>query len=385
MLRARWSRSRSASAHLFGAFAASAGLCLPVTAVAGSEPIALRYEASGVCPGESAFVAWVEAHTRRWTRVPDASAAVRSIHVRVAEGAPEASGSLTVRSAGGGVTERAIGGPTCAEVAEALAVMVAVAIDPRAGSGSSDADSSGSGSSDADSSGADSANADSAEAGSSGMASDERAPRPQGEETAAPRARRPPSRRSERPAAPLAAGRPRFAVDARAETTSAVLRGALPGIGASLAVEPPASAPRSGIRVSDPSVAAGIRQSFTMDRSLRGGSVGFSWTAGHLRLCPLRIVIDARVEVSPCAEANAGSLRASARGFAEARGTSTFWLDLGASLVSTVSLTEKLFLSSTFLVAMPLFRQPFALASGAPVASVPPLGVLGGLGFGFRM
>lgn len=373
MLRARWSRSRSASAHLFGAFAASAALCLPVTAAAGSEPIALRYEASGVCPGESAFVAWVEAHTRRWTRVPDASAAVRSIHVRVAEGAPEATGSLTVRSAGGGVTERAIGGPTCAEVAEALAVMVAVAIDPRAGSGTSDSGTSGSG-------------AGTSDAGSSGAASDERAPRPQGEETAAPRARRPPARRSERPgAAPLAAGRPRFAVDARAETTSAVLRGALPGIGASLTVEPPASSPRRGIHLADPSVAAGIRQSFTMDRSLRGGSVGFSWTAGHLRLCPLRIVIDARVEVSPCAEANAGSLRASARGFVEARGTSTFWLDLGASLFLTVSLTEKLFLSSTLLVAMPLFRQPFALASGAPVASVPPLGVLGGLGFGFRM
>ena len=380
MLRARWSRSRSASAHLFGAFAASAALCLPVTAAAaaaGSEPIALRYETSGACPGEAAFVAWVEAHTRRWTRVPDASAAVRSIHVRVAEGEPEATGSLTVRSAGGDVTERAIGGPTCAEVAEALAVMVAVAIDPRAGSGSSDADSSGSGSGSSD--------AESSDTDSSGAAADERAPRPQGEETAAPRARRPPSRRSERPAAPLAAGRPRFAVDARAETTSAVLRGALPGIGASLTVEPPASSPRRGIHLADPSIAAGIRQSFTMDRSLRGGSVGFSWTAGHLRLCPLRIVIDARVEVSPCAEANAGSLRASARGFVEARGTSTFWLDLGASLFLTVSLTEKLFLSSTLLVAMPLFRQPFALASGAPVASVPPLGVLGGLGFGFRM
>ncbi|MBX3207513.1 MAG: hypothetical protein KF764_20865 [Labilithrix sp.] len=363
MVRPRWSRSSSSSTHLVGAAASLVALCLPTTASADVEPIVLRYEASGACPAETEFVAWVEAHTRRWTRVREASVAgqgavARSVHVRVAAGTPEATGSLTVRSAGGAVTERTIGGPSCAEVAEALAVMVAVAIDPRA---------------------------------ASGAAPEEEPSRPVEEETVAPRPR-PEAPRRPRPArepapAPVAsgAGRPRFAIDVRAETTSAVLRGALPGIGASLAVEPPASSPRRGIHVSDPSVAAGIRQSFAMDRSLRGGSVGFAWTAGHLRLCPLRIVIDGLVEVSPCAEANVGSLRASARGFAEARGTSTLWLDLGASLVSTVSLTENLFLSSTFLVAMPLFRQPFALASGAPVASVPPLGVLGGLGLGFRM
>ncbi|MBX3225293.1 MAG: hypothetical protein KF795_32610 [Labilithrix sp.] len=364
MVRPRWSRSSSSSTHLVGAAALLAALCLPTTASAEVEPIVLRYEASGACPGETEFVAWVEAHTRRWTRVLEASvpgegAVARSVQVRVAAGTPAATGSLTVRSAGGAVTERTIGGPSCAEVAEALAVMVAVAIDPRA---------------------------------ASGAASEEEPSRPVEEETvarrpppAAPRRPRPAREPAPAPVASGAAGRPRLALDLRAETTSAVLRGALPGIGASLTVEPPASSPRRGIHVSDPSVAAGIRQSFTMDRSLRGGSVAFAWTAGHLRLCPLRIVIDGLVEVSPCAEANVGSLRASARGFAEARGTSTLWLDLGASLVSTVSLTENLFLSSTFLVAMPLFRQPFALASGAPVASVPPLGVLGGLGLGFRM
>lgn len=256
-----------------------------------------------------------------------------------------------MRSVGGAVTERTIGGPTCAEVAEALAVMVAVVIDPRAGSGA---------------------------------AVDEAPPPPKIEgRRAGPTPSRPPRPSPERP--PAAARWPRFAVDLRVETTSAVFRGALAGIGASLTVEPPAPPPRRSVYVSVPSVAAGVRRSFPMERALRGGSVDFAWTAGHLRLCPLRIAVDGLVEVSSCAEANVGSLRASARGFAEARGTSTLWFDLGASLGTTVSLSGSLFLSSTVLVAMPLFRQPFELASGARGASIPPLGVLGGLGLGLRM
>jgi len=141
---------------------------------------------------------------------------------------------------------------------------------------------------------------------------------------------------------------------------------------------------RRGVHVSEPSVAVGIRQSLPKERSLRGGSVALSWTAGHLRLCPLRVAIDAVVEVAPCAEANAGVLRASARGFADARELSTFWFDVGGSIWASMSLSDAVFLSATVLLTMPLFRQPIALASGATVASVPPLGLLGGLGVGIR-
>lgn len=241
-----------------------------------------------------------------------------------------------MRSVGGAVTERTIGGPTCAEVAEALAVMVAVVIDPRAGSGA---------------------------------AVDEAPPPPKIEgRRAGPTPSRPPRPSPERP--PAAARWPRFAVDLRVETTSAVFRGALAGIGASLTVEPPAPPPRRGVYVSVPSVAAGVRRSFPMERALRGGSVDFAWTAGTFGSAPSGSPSTGLAEVSPCAEANVGSLRASARGFAEARGTSTLWFDLGASLGTTVSLSGSLFLSSTVLVSMPLFRQPFSsrAARGSPAS-----------------
>ena len=240
------------------------------------------------------------------------------------------------------------------EVSEALAVMVAVAIDPRAG-------------------GASDAGEDLPDEGAAAPPTRTPAPAPVRRPEGASRA---PAARDEGP---------RVAFDLRAETTSAVIRGGLPGVGASLRLDPSAPAARRGVHLSEPSLALGVRQSFPKERTLRGGSVGLSWTAGHLRLCPFRVVIEAVAEVSPCAEANVGVLRASARGFAEARELSTFWFDLGGSLWAAVSLSERFFLSSTVLVTMPLFRQPFALASGAPVASVPPFGVLAGFGLGVKM
>lgn len=364
MARPRWSRSISSSRRFLGLVGAATTLCISVPASAGVEPIALRYETTAGCPTESEFMAWVRSHTKRWTHVPDETPGVRTIRVHVSAGNAEATGLLTVTSVDGAVTERKIEGPTCAEVSEAVAVMVAVAIDPRAG-----------------------ADVDSGE--DSPRAGDEEAGEPRAGAGPAPPPRRAPPRASP-PARTSPGGSrpndgPHVSFDLRAETTSAVIRGGLPGIGASITVEPRAPARRRGLQVSEPSLGAGIRQSFPKERSLRGGSAELSWTTGHLRLCPLRVVIEGLAEVSPCAEANIGVLGVSARGFAEARGLSTFWFDIGASVWATVSLSERIFLSATASWTMPLFRQPFALASGVPVASVPPLGVLGGLGLGLRM
>jgi len=82
---------------------------------------------------------------------------------------------------------------------------------------------------------------------------------------------------------------------------------------------------------------------------------------------------------------NAGVLRASASGLADARSVSTTWLDVGGALWVSVALSKTFFLSSTVLVTLPYNRQPFVTDSGMRVASVPPLGALGGVGVGARM
>jgi hypothetical protein len=64
--------------------------------------------------------------------------AARTFRVRVRGDSSGASGTLVVESADSETSEREIAGPYCAAVTEALAVMVAVAIDPRAGAPSAE-------------------------------------------------------------------------------------------------------------------------------------------------------------------------------------------------------------------------------------------------------
>ncbi len=367
MVRRRRSELGSSSRYDLGALVVVAVSLLTAEARADVESVALRYTASVPCPTEADFVASVRSHTTRWTHVPDGTPSVRAIHVSVSTGPSEASGTLTVMSPNGALAMREIKGPSCMDVTEALAVMVAVAIDPRVGM-------------------ADAPSAEPPEAKDQG-------PRPHATGTppeAAPGQTRPepPPTRPEPPPRRFRPSPPRdglhFALDLRGEVTSAVLGDALPGIGASIRLDPGATAKRRGVHLSHPSLAVGVRRSFPDQRKLRGGSVELSWTAGHVRLCPFRVAFEAVAEISPCAEANIGALHAQGRGFAEARGTSTFWLDVGGSVWAAAAVSESVFLSATALVTTPLFRQPFALASGTSVASVPPLGVLGGLGVGLK-
>lgn len=150
-------------------------------------------------------------------------------------------------------------------------------------------------------------------------------------------------------------------------------------IGASVSIEP------GWARTWRPSLGIGLRQSLPDERSFHGGSVDLSWTAANVRLCPVRLSVASLVEISPCAESNIGILWAVADGFVVSRRVSSAWLDVGASAWAIVPLSPRIFFSSTMLVSQPIVRQPIALSSGAPVASVPPLGVLVGVGLGMKM
>ena len=343
----------------FGGVAAVAVLLVPASALAEVEPVAIRYETTGVCPSESEFFSEVRRYTTLWSPVPEGTSAARTIRVSVSVGPSETVGRLAVANPSGVISERDIVGPSCTAVSQALAVMVAVAIDPRAG-----------------------------EAREAGEAK-ERHP-DESASTAEPDAERVPkaSERLARPQRPREASPPsvgpRVSLDLRVETTSAVVRGALLGIGMSTKLELPETTGPRWLREWKPSLGIGIRQSFPHARTLGGGRVEFLWTAGHLRLCPFRLALRGVAEVSPCAEMNIGRLHASADGFAEARDASTFWLDLGGSVWATVNLSKRVFFSSTVLVTAPVTRQPFALASGASVSTAPAVGLLGGIGIGAR-
>jgi hypothetical protein len=95
------------------------------------EAIRLTYDAYAGCPSEAQFVGDVTARTDRARRV-GADEPARAFDVRVRAEDGESRGVLQITSLDGTVSLRDVTGETCAAVVSALALMTALAIDPRA-------------------------------------------------------------------------------------------------------------------------------------------------------------------------------------------------------------------------------------------------------------
>jgi hypothetical protein len=93
------------------------------------EPIRLEYVAADGCPDRASFEARVQAHTTRARFVDDGQG--RTFELRLGAG-QSPGGQMTVRRAGAGEGTRQVHASTCSEAADALALMVALAIDPSA-------------------------------------------------------------------------------------------------------------------------------------------------------------------------------------------------------------------------------------------------------------
>lgn len=94
----------------------------------------LVYEAAPGCPLEETFFAEVMARTARAHRAPDAAQA-RTFIVTLKQGDKESTGNFRIRTPDGSTTERDVAGDTCAEVASALALIAALAVDSGANLG----------------------------------------------------------------------------------------------------------------------------------------------------------------------------------------------------------------------------------------------------------
>ncbi len=92
---------------------------------------ALQYRTQEGCPNESAFVAEIAARTARAVRKsPGPRTTLADVELRF-EG-DIASGTVTFRQPEGSNYSRSVRAPTCAEVAAALALVVALTLDPEA-------------------------------------------------------------------------------------------------------------------------------------------------------------------------------------------------------------------------------------------------------------
>ncbi|MBX3217093.1 MAG: hypothetical protein KF850_33985 [Labilithrix sp.] len=330
------------------------------------EHVQLAYEAAERCPRYEAFLDNVRVYTTRWTLVtrggrhlrvtlePRDAAVVGTLEAPQGPGAPP--DEVAPRAV------REIVGPDCETVARAMAVAVAVAIDPRVfGGGDDDAP--------------------------------EVAPPAPGEtattaEPPAPRTSPRPERRSPSPAAPRRR-LPRLSLEARAELTSAVIARVLPVVGVAAELDPFAESSAQpswpAPRWLRPSFALGIRQGLPTEVTSSDVVTTFTWTSGVARLCPARLASrDGRLEVVPCLEGDAGVLRADAAGAFDARRTTNLWLDAGASARLSWTPAAPWFVGAALAALVPVTRNRFELTDRTLVSRAPRLGVTLGLTAGVR-
>lgn len=356
MLGSRGAWTPAACALAFGAslvFAREAGAADKTGSSV--EAIAVAYSADGACPGREQFLGAVRRYTSKWSEAePDGN--VRAFEVRFAANRGKVDGKLVVRTSDGRSSTREIGGPECDGVARAMAIIMAVAIDPHALAG--------------------------------GAASEE----PTAEEPPTPPSDAPPPSevivateppRPDRPS-PKPASRPppkrkspmQFGVEAGLELTSAVTGTAMPV--ASVGVEMRFDLGKSLPKWLVPSVAIGVRQSWPMETHVGEGSSESLWSAGALRLCPARFVVG-RFELAPCAEVDVGVLVVEARGIVDARRTAAVWVDRGGSLRATFHLGERWAIGAGAGISAPITRNRYTLANGDFVSQAPAVGVTGGV------
>lgn len=96
-----------------------------------TEPIRIAVSAPPGCTDTALFTAEVSARTAR-ARSAQPGEAARAFTVTITASAGKAHGTLVIDDPHGPGAARAVGGRTCAEVASALALVTALAIDPRA-------------------------------------------------------------------------------------------------------------------------------------------------------------------------------------------------------------------------------------------------------------
>ncbi|AKU98746.1 hypothetical protein AKJ09_05410 [Labilithrix luteola] len=349
-----------------------------------SATVRVDYRASATCPSRTEFLDSVRRYTTKWRLVDDRDErAARHFVVALDRREALVRGTLDIE-VGERTSQKVVSGPTCATVARALAVMVALVIDP--GASSSDQH-------------------------------EEPTPAPEPEpppEPAAPpivvqtgddpriapdRPASKPKPRRTRNVRPVASA-PRWTFDVRLESSSAVTARSMAVMGAfvDLLLPPFGRTEASGL-VGPSSVGLGLRQSLPSAIGVPGGSTEFLWSAATVRACPLRLrlrLLGDPLDVAPCVESNLGILQVESRGIPLAQRTTTYWFDGAVSALGVWHLPGPWVVTAELELVAPFTRRRFevvelaSMSAGStprsePVSQAPALGVSAGVGLGFEL
>ncbi|MBI4703371.1 MAG: hypothetical protein HY744_19830 [Deltaproteobacteria bacterium] len=379
-------------------------ILLAAPALGDEERVSLEYRASAGCPSRDDFMAQVAARTSlaRWVESP---AAERRFAVAVSKRGRKTAGKLAIQSLDGAVATREVAGESCDEVVAALALVVALAIDPKARVEPTPAPASPAAApGPVEPVGPAAPSAPASPSGPSGPAPGPTSAAPSPPAAAPAAAPLPPPVVAPAPApvpvlsAPPAAAGPAFlghplAARAAARWRLAVGAGAAgtSGLGAKLSfVVRPAFADltRHGPGWLAPSFR--VAASYLPDRDVQQGGGGrraeLSRLAGELSGCPVLVRIHRALGVRPCVGLEAGALWASGGGVDVPADRVALWLAATVPVRLQYSPVDWALVEVGAELGVPILRQRFYFEPDATVLEVAPVyGAFGGdLGFRFR-
>ena len=340
----------------------AAALCVVVIAPRAlaeepGEPIALDYQASIDCPDAVTFEQMVRGRTTRARFV--ASGQARTFAVALT-GGPHPSGRLTVLRSGSAEGVREVHADSCANGAAALALMVALAVDPSAIVGPTTVTN------------AASATLPRPIATTIAPAAEDASP------ASAPRALPLPVSpvRTESPPVTTAPAPPRSVFVG----TDLVVSGGTPS-NPLFGVAPLLGWRSSSAAVLAPSVRASFLRADSNVVEATGGSAAFTWTLGRLDGCVLSWPTGP-AHLLACARVEAGVLDASGSGVPGARATERAWLALGPVMRGEWELLPPLFLAIDAAPMVRATRDRFYMLPDTTLYRASTVGVEGSAGIG---
>ncbi len=347
---------------ILGAAAAAAVLASTRTAAAQADESVsydLDYRAPAGCPAEATFTGLIARRTARARRSSDGAGKYR-FTVEVALNDAGARGTLRIAERDGGSSERDVPARDCANAIEAMALIAAVILDPRAAVASSDT------------ANATRDNAPPAAtvppaatappAASAPPAPERRAPVAKARTSATEPMPKQPAREPETKGAPW---RARLRV-------AGLLQGAVaPGAAFGGAAGVEVFQPRHGVFEPRAALTANFA---TAETSTPFGNANFLWYAGRVTACPLRWPEGVPVVLRACAFVDAGGLRGHGSNTQNARGSTAFWLAAGPALEVEVEVSSWLGLAVEGGLTVPAFHDSFIFVPQEVAHEVPGVG-----------
>ncbi len=331
----------------------------------------VEVRAPEACSDERRFFAEVRARTSRVRRASTNEVPLHTLRVQLEAKASVVDGELVIVDSQGSATHRGLSGETCDAVVSGLALVAALALDPRASTAPISVGETG-------------APGPSVPSGPAPPPEPEPPPPPTEPgratsppaEPASPRALPARESASAPPKAPARARSIRFVAGVHAAGVGIAPPG--PVVDASAFVDLALRSPA----ILSPAFRLSVHRTTEATVDIGEGSGSFAWTFGRVEACPLRLGGTRPLGVRPCALFDGGVVDATGRGIAHPQSRLRPWAATGALARLEWSPLRALRLEASLGAVLPLLRESFFFQPSAGIYQPPVVAWTAGLGVG---